>query len=199
MPSKRKQKNQAKTPRRAVFVDRDGVLNEEVNYLGKAEDLRMIAGAAAAVKRLRGAGFKVIVISNQAGVARGFFTDSDLKAVTDRLNEELRAAGTRVDAIYYCTHHPDAGEKVRCECRKPGTAMLKQAEKRFHLDFKLSFFIGDTTTDIQTARNAGCVSVLVKTGKAGQDACYPDARADFECADMPAAADWIISRRRASA
>src|SRR4051812_46445228 len=104
--------------RKAVFIDRDGVLNDEVYYLSRPDDLRMIPGSAQAVKRLRAAGYKVIVISNQAGIARGYFTQADLDAITQRLMEELAEAGTRLDAVYYCPHHPDFGEKLACDCRK---------------------------------------------------------------------------------
>ncbi len=181
--------------RRAVFVDRDGVLNDEVDYLSKVEDLRMIPGAAAAVKRLREAGFKVIVISNQSGVARGYFTQDALREITDRLVVELENEGTKLDAIYYCCHGPDEG----CECRKPGVQLLEQAKKRFSLDMDASYFVGDTTTDVATALKAGCRAVLVRTGKGGKDGKYSDAEPDFVADDLSEAAAWIIEEAEARA
>lgn len=180
----------SKPRRRAVFLDRDGVLNEEVDYLGKAEDLSMIPGAAGAVKRLRAAGFKVIVVSNQSGVARGYFTQDDLRQVTDRLVVELENEGTKVDAVYYCCHGPDAA----CACRKPGTALLEQAAARFKLDLRDCVFVGDTTTDVKTARAVGCAAVLVRTGKGGRDGKFDGQEPDFTAEDLSEAADWILSR-----
>lgn len=179
----------------AVFLDRDGVIIEEVDYLSRPEQLRVLAGAARAIARLAAAGFKIIVISNQSAVARGYLTRKALESIHQLMSRRLRALGARLDAIYYCPHHPAAGRRVRCRCRKPGTLMLERAARKFKLDLRSSFFVGDTTTDVKTARNAGCRAVLVKTGKAGRDGRYK-ARPEATVKDLAAAASWILKRAR---
>lgn len=177
----------AKPGARAVFLDRDGVLNEEVDYLGRVEDLVLVPGAAQAVVALKKAGFKVVVISNQSGVARGYFDEKALAAVTAALEERLAADGARLDGIFYCPHLPDAG----CPCRKPGTRLLETAAGKLDLDLSRSYFVGDSTVDVRTALNAGCVPILVRTGKAGKDGRFdgePAAIVD----DLAAAARWIL-------
>ena len=152
----------------AVFVDRDGVLIREVNYLRRPEQVKLIRGSAEAVKLLRRAGFKVVVITNQSGVGRGYFTLVDLARAHARVKAFLRKAGTRLDGLYFCPHAPDDG----CPCRKPKPFMLKKAARELRLDLARSYFVGDTTTDVAAARAAGCAAVLVRTGKGGRDGKY---------------------------
>ena len=178
----------------AVFLDRDGVIIEEVHYLRYSDQLRLLPGAARAIARLRRAGLKVIVVSNQSAVARGYLTLEDLKGIHRDLIELLRSRGTKLDAIYFCPHHPQVGRKIKCRCRKPATGMLEAAARRFGLNLKSCYLVGDTTTDIRTARNAGCCGVLVKTGKGGRDGCYK-AKAHVICRDLNAAATWILKAR----
>ncbi len=180
--------------RPAVFLDRDGVIVEEVDYLSHPKDLRVLAGAPAAIRSLRAAGYRVIVVSNQSGVARGYFSLRMLSRITRKLHGELSRAGARLDAVYYCVHHPEAGRKVKCRCRKPGTLMIERAAKRFALDLERSFLVGDTTTDVKTARNAGVAALLVRTGKGGRDKVHR-AKPHRTFPDLRAAADWILSRR----
>lgn len=180
--------------RSAVFLDRDGVINREVDYLSDPKDLEILRGAPEAIRELREAGFKVIVISNQSGVARGYFTVKTLGAITRKLNSELAKSGAKLDAVYYCVHHPDAGRRVKCECRKPGILMVERAARRFRIDLSRSYVVGDTTTDLQTARNAGCGALLVRTGKGGRDRQHP-AKADKTFKDLRAAAHWIMRTR----
>lgn len=175
--------------RRAVFLDRDGVLIHDAHYLTDPARLKMLPGAARAVKRLRAAGFKAIVISNQSGVGRGLLSLTRLAAIHRRLHRELRARGTRLDALYFCPHAPGTG----CPCRKPKTLMIRRAARRFKLDLKACFFVGDTTTDIRAAQNAGMPGVLVRTGKGGKDRRYA-ARPAVRAGDLAAAAAWILSR-----
>ena len=153
---------------RAVFLDRDGVVIEDAHYLRRAAQLRLIPGAARAIARLRGAGFKVVIVSNQSGVARGYLTLTALRGIHRLLRKRLLAGGARLDALYFCPHRPSRA----CACRKPALGMLKAAQKRFRLDLKRSYFVGDTTTDILTARRAGCTAVLVRTGKGGRDGVF---------------------------
>ncbi len=177
--------------RRAVFLDRDGVVIEDVDYLCRAGQLKLLAGAARAVVRLRRAGFKVVVATNQSGVARGYLTLAVLRRIHLRMKRFLAARGAKLDALYFCPHLPSRG----CACRKPALGMLRQAEKRFSLDLKKSYFVGDSTTDILTARRAGCTAVLVRTGKSGRDGLHR-VRAHKTCRDLAAAAAWIVGRER---
>jgi len=187
---------------KAVFLDRDGVVITEADYLRDEKDLSLMPGAAAALVRLRRAGFKLVVVTNQSGVARGYFTLSTLARIHRTLRRLLRQKGARLDAIYFCPHHPEAAAGgrhpagVRCRCRKPGTAMIEKATKRFSIDLPSSYFVGDTTTDVKTAKNAGCRSILVKTGYGGKDGAYrvkPDAAAR----DLSHAARLILAREKA--
>ena len=178
-------------PRRAVFLDRDGVLVREVDYLSHPDQLKILPGVPAALKSLRRAGFKLIVITNQSGIARGYFSLTMLAKIHRELKRRLAKSGAKWDGLYFSPHtaaskHP---------WRKPGTGMLKAAKKRFVLDLKASYFVGDTTTDVQTARNAGCVPILVRTGYAGRDGKHPKAKPEKVCRDLAAAARWILSRR----
>jgi len=180
-----------KAPRRAVFLDRDGVIVREVDYLSELSQLDVLPGAARAMKDLRAAGFKVVVVTNQSGVARGYFTLGRLAAIHRELRRRLARAGAKWDALYFSPHGPDS----RHPMRKPGTGMLRAARRRFGLDLKTSYLVGDTTTDVKTARNAGCTSILVRTGHAGRDRKH-DARPDKTCRDVAAAARWILAREK---
>jgi D-glycero-D-manno-heptose 1,7-bisphosphate phosphatase len=153
--------------RAAVFFDRDGTLIEDVGYLATASGLSMIAGAVEGVRRLNEHGFLTFVISNQSGVARGFFTEQDLVPIHARLEAELAAGGAHLDRIYYCPHHPTRGTppyNVECTCRKPRTGMLEQAGKEFGVDMTRSYVIGDKFADVKVGHNAGTRTVLVLTG-----------------------------------
>jgi len=178
--------------RRAVFLDRDGVINREVDYLSRVEQIAVLPGAPQALKALRAAGFKVVVVTNQSGVARGYFSEAQLRRIHRELKKRLARAGGKWDALYYSPHAADSAHPMR----KPGIGMLKKAQTRFRLDLKASYFVGDTTTDVQTARNAGCVAVLVRTGKGGRDGKYA-VKADRTCRDLAAAARWILAREAA--
>ncbi len=175
-------------PRRAVFLDRDGTIVEEADYLVDLKDLKLLPGSAKAVARLRRAGFKTIVISNQSAVARGMLSLRGLARITRVLGRELAAKGAKIDAFYYCPHHPEAG----CACRKPGLGMIKKAARRFGLDLKSCFFVGDTTTDLLTARRAGMPGLLVKTGYGGKDGSYR-VKPHKTFKDLSAAAAWIVA------
>ena len=183
----------------AVFLDRDGVINEEVDLLCREDQLVLIPGAAEAVRRLNDAGVLAIVATNQPVVARNLCTEEDVRRLNAHLEEMLRqAAGARLDAVYFCphhpeTHHPDGNPAYRgpCECRKPNLGMLEEARKRFGLDYARCFLVGDTTRDLQTGVNAGCRTILVRTGYGGRDGKY-DVRPDFVADDLAEAADIIL-------
>jgi D-glycero-D-manno-heptose 1,7-bisphosphate phosphatase len=150
-----------------VFLDRDGTLNEELNFIRTADELHMIPGAAAAVRMLNQRGVITCVISNQSGVGRGYLKESDLIPIHHRLEEQLRNEGAHVDQIYYCPHHPTEGMppyNVECDCRKPKPGMLKRGSKEFNLDLSDSFVVGDSVVDIQAGNAVGATTVLVLTG-----------------------------------
>ena len=175
-----------------MFLDRDGVLVREVDYLRDPSQLSVLPGVPQALKALRAAGFKLIVVTNQSGVARGYFSLTMLGKIHRELKHRLAKSGAKWDALYFSPHAADSAHPWR----KPGIGMLKAAKKRFKLDLKTSYFVGDTTTDVQTARNAGCLSILVRTGHAGRDGKHPKAKPDKVCRDLAAAARWIVARER---
>jgi D-glycero-D-manno-heptose 1,7-bisphosphate phosphatase len=145
--------------RAAVFLDRDGTLIRDVNFLARAEQVELIAGAAAAVRRINEAGMPAIVITNQSGIARGYFTQADYETVHARMVELLKADGARVDAAYVCPHFPDVSGP--CECRKPGTLLYRRAADEHGLDAKASWFIGDRLRDVSPAEELGGTGILV--------------------------------------
>lgn len=179
---------------RAVFVDRDGVLIRDAGYLDSVEGLELYRGSARALRLLRDAGFKVVVVTNQSGVARGYFTMATVNGIHAELRRRLARAGAKWDAVYVSPHGPESGHPWR----KPGTGMLKAAERRFGLDLSASYLIGDKTSDIECARRAGCAGVLVRTGTGGRDGAYR-AKPAATSRDVLAAARWIIRSAGATA
>ena len=152
-----------------VFLDRDGTINEEVNYLHRPEDLRLIGGAAEAIRLLNESGYRVIVVTNQAGVARGYYTEEDVKRLHCYMNVLLGREGAHVDAFYYCPHHPEYGigiYKRTCRCRKPDIGMFEQAEADLpgKIDRSRSYMIGDKLLDTQAGKRFGVCGILVGTG-----------------------------------
>ena len=145
---------------RAIFLDRDGTINTEVDYLSSVKDLRLIKNAAKAIRILNQNRIKVIVITNQSGISRGIFSIDDLNNVHNELKRRLRRRGAYIDAIYYCPHHPDDG----CFCRKPKNGMFKLAAKDFDLKLNKCYVIGDRLADIKSAHNISAKGVLVRTG-----------------------------------
>jgi D-glycero-D-manno-heptose 1,7-bisphosphate phosphatase len=145
---------------KAVFLDRDGVINEEIGYVSKIEDLKLISRSAEAIRTLNQNGFKVIVITNQSGIARGYFTKDDVERLHSELAQRLKNQDAYIDAFYFCPHHPKDG----CLCRKPSPQMLLDARDDFDLDLNASFMVGDKISDVKTGLNAGCTSILVLTG-----------------------------------
>lgn len=143
--------------RPAVFVDRDGTLIEEVNFLSRLEDLRVFPFTPAAVKLLKDNGFLVIVLTNQSGIARSKYTEADMHAIHDQIQLELDGA---IDAFYFCPHLPSA----ECHCRKPNLGMIESAQADFEIDMERSWMVGDKNLDVEIAKNAGIKSVLVLTG-----------------------------------
>jgi histidinol-phosphate phosphatase family protein len=169
-------RSELNTPQRAIFLDRDGTLIKDVGGLTSPEQLELLPGAAAAVREINYHGFRAVLITNQPVVAKGFCTEADVAIIHRKLETVLGREHAFLDRIYYCPHHPEkgfAGErpelKIECDCRKPKPGMITLAAKDLNLDLKASWLIGDTTTDLETAKNAGMKSALVHTGYAGKD------------------------------
>jgi histidinol-phosphate phosphatase family protein len=159
-----------------VFLDRDGTLNAERDGLRRAEELELLPGAAEAVRLLNHHGRRAVVVTNQPVIAKGWCTEKELRRTHDKLETLLGMEHAYLDRIYHCPHHPQAGFegerpelKVACDCRKPAVGMIRRAAAELHLDLGRSWLVGDTTTDLQTAANAGMRSVLVRTGHRGED------------------------------
>lgn len=150
----------------AIFMDRDGTINEEVGYLSRLEQLKLYPGASKAIRMINEAGMKAVVVTNQSGVARGFFTEAFVDTVHRRINEMLRTDGAHIDGFYYCPHHPDGQEPYNkvCDCRKPATGLLVQASEELDINLTRSWIIGDTLKDIDAGKKAGVRGILVKTG-----------------------------------
>lgn len=189
--------------RPAAFLDRDGTMIEEVGYLDRLEQIRLFPWTVDAVRVLNRAGFAVIVVTNQAGVARGFFPESFVDEVHRVLDERLTEGGARVDRYYYCPHHPDGTVEAyrrACDCRKPRPGLLERAARDFALDMPGSFVVGDKRIDVQLAHAAGASGVLVRTGYAGRDTGgASDARPpDATVANLMEAASWMLLRREAT-
>lgn len=153
--------------RRAVFIDRDGTISEEVGYINHPSRFRIFPYAAPAVRLLNERGWLAILVTNQAGVARGYFSEEMIHTVHDRLVNELARNGARLDAIYYCAHHPSVGEspyRLDCDCRKPKPGLIRRAAEEFNIDLAASWMIGDRYGDIELALNAGVRRAFVMSG-----------------------------------
>jgi D-glycero-D-manno-heptose 1,7-bisphosphate phosphatase len=148
--------------RRAVFLDRDGTIVEDPGFLHEPEKVKLLPGAAAAIRRLNDAGYLAIVVTNQAGIARGRFTVADYEAVQQRLGALLAAQGARLDGAFFCPHHPQFTGP--CDCRKPGLKLFRDAQAAFDIDFAQSWWVGDRLSDVQPPRALGGHGVLVVTG-----------------------------------
>lgn len=152
---------------RAVFIDRDGTISEEVGYINHVSRFRLFPYSAAALKQLHENGYLAILVTNQAGVARGYFSEKMVQSIHKRMTEELEASGEALDAIYYCAHHPSVGEapyRLDCDCRKPKPGLLLRAARDYDIDLVNSWMVGDRYSDIELAANAGVKSALVLSG-----------------------------------
>ena len=153
--------------KKAIFLDRDGVINKEVSYLSNPNDFEFIEGSIEALKILKQKGFLIIIITNQAGIARGFFTEETLEAIHSKMIRILKQNNIELDDIYYCPHHPEFNGP--CDCRKPNTGMLLKAQLEYNIDLTNSYIVGDTLNDIQTGKAARCKTVLVLTGYGNEE------------------------------
>lgn len=184
---------------RALFLDRDGTINLDPGYISQPGAIRLLPGAAAAIRRARDQGFKIVVITNQSGVGRGLIEAHVLPMIHERLNELLKQeAGASVDYFASCVHHPDAG----CDCRKPRPRLVFEAQAALGIDLDRSVFIGDRLTDVATGKSAHVGrTVLVRTGEGCQqeallgEATPPEAVPDHVAEDLGSAVDWLLAQR----
>jgi D-glycero-D-manno-heptose 1,7-bisphosphate phosphatase len=182
--------------RRAVFLDRDGTINVDHGYVFRAGEFEFIPGAPEAIRRLKDAGFLVIVVTNQAGIARGLYSEADVHELHRHLDRELARHETSIDAYYYCPHHPEKGTppyRRDCACRKPFPGMLLQAAADFPLNLGGSFLVGDKLSDIEAGLAAGCKPILVETGYGADVENVPPEVP--RVADLSAATDLILMRK----
>ena len=187
-----------KNRQRAIFLDRDGTMNVSKGFISNADDLELIPGTIEAIKAINKSGALAIVITNQPVIARGECSFEELHNIHNKLKTLLGEKGAFVDDIFYCPHHPDKGFegevpelKFDCDCRKPKTGMIDEAVKKYNIDLSKSYMVGDSTMDLELARNAGVKSVLVDTGFAGNDGKY-DRSCDIEAKDLLDAVEKII-------
>jgi D-glycero-D-manno-heptose 1,7-bisphosphate phosphatase len=148
--------------RRAVFLDRDGTLIREADYLSDPEGVELLPGVPEALRALRDAGYALVIVTNQSGIARGLYGADDYRRVAARLDEVLERVGASVDATYHCPHHPDFSGS--CDCRKPGLGMYREAAEALRLDLARSWYVGDKATDVLPAAETGGRGLLVRTG-----------------------------------
>ena len=193
------EKKEDNAPRPAVFLDRDGTINEQMGYINHSCRFQLLPGAAEAIKKLNDMDIPVVVISNQSGLARGYFPEELLGEVHEKMNRLLAEKGAHVDAIYYCPHHPEAKEerfREACSCRKPRPGLVLKAAKQLNLDPGRSYVVGDRWSDIKTAANCGAKSVLVRTGYGRGDELYigpqQKIQPDYVAEDLMEAVAWIL-------
>jgi D-glycero-D-manno-heptose 1,7-bisphosphate phosphatase len=175
---------------RAVFLDRDGTIMEDCNYVGDVERVILIPSATAALKRLHDAGYRLFVITNQSGVGRGYFSREAVEQIHAHLNEHFAQSGVQFDRYYVCPHHPEDN----CDCRKPKPKFLQEAAREFAVDLSRSFMIGDRPSDIQAGLNAGTKTVLVLTGAGRDTLANNEVKPHHVADDIGKAADWILSQ-----
>jgi len=182
---------------KAVFLDRDGTIIEDVGYLNSPGQIKFIPGSLEAIKLLKGAGYKVVVITNQAGVARGLVTEDMLQTIDKVMHKWILNSGTHLDGIYYCPHHAEHGVypyKQACECRKPHPGLIKKAQKDLDIDLAASFMVGDKTSDVGAGQQAGTRTVYLTNGPHQDDLSVLKQPPDRIAANLREAANWILSQ-----
>jgi D-glycero-D-manno-heptose 1,7-bisphosphate phosphatase len=184
-------------PAPAVFLDRDGTMIEDVGYLDRLDQIAFFPWTIDAVRALNRAGLPVVVITNQSGIARGYFTEAFVDETHRAITARLQAGGARVDAYYYCPHHPRGaieGYAIRCDCRKPGPGLIERAARDLGLDPARSFMVGDKWLDVGAARAVGARGILVRTGfgAAEETRPHPDLTPDAVVDNLAAAVSWIL-------
>jgi len=182
--------------KKAVFLDRDGVITKDPpHYAHKKEQLSLIPKSAEAIRLLNENGYKVIIVSNQSGIARGYYPEEDTKRFNKELEEELGKNNAHIDAIYYCPHHPTAKLKkyrLKCDCRKPKPGMILRASEEHDVDLTNSFMIGDRKGDVVAGKKAGCKTIHVLTGVGKRELSNKEFDADFRSENLYDAVSNVI-------
>jgi D-glycero-D-manno-heptose 1,7-bisphosphate phosphatase len=181
--------------KRAVFLDRDGTLIRQVEVLHKISEVRILPGVARVIRLLNRRGYLVAITTNQPVVARGIIGSKEVDEIHAAIIERLRRRGAKIDAVYFCPHHPHGDVKkyrVKCRCRKPEIGMIMKAVKEHGIDLKKSFMVGDTTRDVLTGNRAGLTTILVKTGFGGKDPHQFNGKPDFVARNLKEAARFIL-------
>lgn len=184
--------------KRAVFLDRDGTINIEKNYLHRVADFEFIPGAPEAIARLNAAGFLVIVVTNQAGIGRGYYGVDEVNLLHDHLQKEIARYGATVDGFFICPHHPTEGVgnfRTLCSCRKGEPGMLYEARDQFDIDLAESYMVGDKISDVEAGLKAGCQCILVLTGYGASEKHKLKDEQVVVVTDIAAAADLILQNR----
>ncbi len=182
---------------KAVFLDRDGTIVEDVGYLNDPKQIAFIPGSIEAIKKLNEAGFKVVVITNQAGVARGLITEDMLQTIDKTLHKWILSGGAHLDGLYYCPHHPEHGVypyKQTCECRKPHPGLIKRAQRDLDIDLKQSFMIGDKHSDIEAGKRAGVKTIFVLSGRGREEEGKIKEKPDHTAKNLLEAVNWILAK-----
>jgi D-glycero-D-manno-heptose 1,7-bisphosphate phosphatase len=180
---------------KAVFMDRDGTIIEDIGYLNHPGAIQFIPGSIDAIKKLNASGYKVIVITNQAGVARGLVSENMLQTIDKTLHKWLLSSGAHLDGIYYCPHHPEHGYypyKQICECRKPHPGLIKKAQRDFNIDLAQSYMVGDKATDIEAGQKAGVKTIHVLSGRGKDEKDKIKIAPDHTAQNLTDAVNWII-------
>ena len=178
------------TVNRAVFLDRDGVLMEDANYVGQVDRVILIPGVISALQRLRTAGFRLFVVTNQSGVARGYFSQEAVELIHNHLDRQFQQHGVWIDHYYVCPHHPEDN----CDCRKPKPKFLRDAAETYRLELPLCYMVGDRASDIAAGENAGAKTVLVLTGAGQATLSQGESEPDHVASTLTACADWVLSQ-----
>lgn len=181
--------------RPAVFLDRDGTLNVEKEYLHRIEDWEWIPGAVEAVRMINQMGYLAIVVTNQAGVARGYYDEHNIDVLHRQVDKMLEVEGARIDAYYYCPHHPEYGDVRNCDCRKPAPGMLFAAQRDFDIDLTRSFMIGDKAIDVAAGVAAGVTPMMVMTGYGVVESSLVGG-AFYRASDINSACQLIMNREK---
>lgn len=174
--------------KRAVFLDRDGTIARDVNYCCRVEDFEILPKVPQGISILNEQGFKVVIITNQSGLARGYFTKEMLSQIHQKMKDELNRYNAQVDAIYFCPHHPDEG----CECRKPKPRLILQAAEEMGIALQFSYMVGDHEKDVEAGRAAGCKTLLVTTGSNQESGNRQSKPPDYIANSLYEAVEWII-------
>lgn len=192
-------RNQFMLPKiqKAIFIDRDGVINKDpggwtkYSYVTKWEEFFFIDGSVEALKKLKNAGYKVFVISNQGGISKGYFNQKDLDALNIKMLEAIKKGGGRIDGLFYCPHH----DKDNCECRKPKTGLIEQAAGTMRIDFADTYMIGDSIGDVDAGKRMGMKTILVLSGKTPiTDLVKWEIRPDCIKGNLLEAVEWVLRR-----